>query len=73
VKRGLGMDICDRSKDEYFCVFCCTQSGCNKAGAGNIWPSTKLLTTMAVLVVSVSTCGNLQNVNQQILKQRKLI
>ncbi|PSN52234.1 hypothetical protein C0J52_14701, partial [Blattella germanica] len=50
VKRGLGMDGCDRSKDNYFCVFCCTESGCNKAGAGFIWPSKRLLTAMAVLL-----------------------
>ncbi|XP_073984231.1 uncharacterized protein [Rhodnius prolixus] len=30
VNRGLGLDHCDTSKDEYFCVFCCKESGCNK-------------------------------------------
>lgn len=32
VNKGLGLaDQCDRSKDEYFCVFCCRESGCNAA------------------------------------------
>ncbi|KAK9504208.1 hypothetical protein O3M35_010593 [Rhynocoris fuscipes] len=30
VNRGLGLDQCDTSKDEYFCVFCCKESGCNR-------------------------------------------
>ncbi|KAJ4434521.1 hypothetical protein ANN_23083 [Periplaneta americana] len=50
VKKGLGMDVCDRSKDEYFCVFCCTESGCNKAGVATIWPSIRLLTAMVMLI-----------------------
>ncbi|GFG39597.1 hypothetical protein Cfor_03367, partial [Coptotermes formosanus] len=66
--RSLGMDGCDRSKDEYFCIFCCTESGCNKAGAGTVWPSVSLLTAMAVLVLSVSTCGSLQHVKRQMTK-----
>ncbi|XP_021927524.1 uncharacterized protein LOC110833576 [Zootermopsis nevadensis] len=59
VMRGLGMDTCDRSKDEYFCIFCCTQNGCNKAAGGINWPSASLLAAMAVLVtcVCVSTYG----------------
>lgn len=31
VNKGLGLDQCDTSKDEYFCVFCCKESGCNNA------------------------------------------
>jgi hypothetical protein len=62
------MDGCDRSKPEYFCIFCCTQSGCNKAGTGTIWPSVSLLTAMAVLVLSVSTRGSLQHVSREITK-----
>jgi hypothetical protein len=63
VKRGLGMDVCDRSKATYFCVFCCTQSGCNKAGAAMVWPSVRLLAATAAFVASVS----LQNVNSLIV------
>ncbi|XP_075218134.1 uncharacterized protein LOC142322929 [Lycorma delicatula] len=31
MNRGLGLDICDRSKDKFFCIFCCTESGCNNS------------------------------------------
>ncbi|XP_049858850.1 uncharacterized protein LOC126353795 [Schistocerca gregaria] len=33
MNRGLGLDGCDRSKDEFFCLSCCTTSGCNKSAA----------------------------------------
>jgi len=36
VNRGLGLDKCDTSKDEYFCVFCCRESGCNKDSATDL-------------------------------------
>jgi hypothetical protein len=62
------MDGCDRSKAEYFCLSCCTESGCNKAGAGAIWPSISLLTAMAVLALSVSIRGSLQQLNREIIK-----
>jgi hypothetical protein len=62
------MDGCDRSKADYFCVSCCTESGCNKAGAGTILPSVSLLTAMAVLVLSVSKRGSLQHMNREITK-----
>ena len=66
------MDGCDRSKAEYFCVSCCTQSGCNKAGAATIWPSVSLLTSLAVLVLSLSTRGSLLHVNREITKWVRL-
>ncbi|KAF5269676.1 hypothetical protein FQA39_LY08599 [Lamprigera yunnana] len=28
--KGLGMDNCDQSQDEYFCIFCCQGNGCNQ-------------------------------------------
>jgi len=62
------MDGCDRSKAEYFCVFCCKQSGCNKDGGGTLWPSVSLLTAMLVLVLSASTRGSLQHVDREITK-----
>lgn len=27
---GIGPDSCDRSRHNYFCLFCCRESGCNK-------------------------------------------
>ncbi|KAK4875232.1 hypothetical protein RN001_011654 [Aquatica leii] len=31
--KGLGMDTCDQSNDEYFCLFCCQENGCNHNSA----------------------------------------
>jgi hypothetical protein len=64
MKRGLGMDVCDRSKDTYLCVFCCTENGCNKAGAGTVWPSVRLLAVMAAFVMSVSLYDVVRSSNE---------
>ncbi|RZF40525.1 hypothetical protein LSTR_LSTR000404 [Laodelphax striatellus] len=29
VQKGLGLDRCDRTRKQYFCVHCCNESGCN--------------------------------------------
>ncbi|XP_065174211.1 uncharacterized protein [Atheta coriaria] len=38
VIKGLGLDNCDRSRDEYFCILCCPENGCNKDHAGSVKP-----------------------------------
>ncbi|GLV32837.1 hypothetical protein CBL_00456 [Carabus blaptoides fortunei] len=54
MNRGLGLDGCDRSKDEYFCVFCCRDSGCNKSKAPLPVPSvTSLLAALSILLVNI--------------------
>ncbi|KAK7874263.1 hypothetical protein R5R35_006298 [Gryllus longicercus] len=57
MSRGLGLEGCDRSKEEYFCLFCCQYNGCNKDSSVSIVPSTFLVTfatlftgIMAILV-----------------------
>ena len=54
VNKGLGLaDQCDTSKDEYFCVFCCKESGCNSAGL-----LTPHLTVLFVSILSVILARN---------------
>ncbi|XP_066995692.1 uncharacterized protein [Anabrus simplex] len=50
MNRGLGLEGCDRSKDEYFCVFCCPTSGCNKDTSSAIYPSALLVLAATVLL-----------------------
>lgn len=49
VAKGLGMGgTCDRSKDEYFCFYCCSHDGCNKNVAGKVRFSSFILVTITV-------------------------
>ncbi|XP_063225078.1 uncharacterized protein LOC134532530 isoform X2 [Bacillus rossius redtenbacheri] len=56
MNRGLGLDGCDRSKDEYFCVFCCSVNGCNKDAGSAICPCALVLSAclLALLLRSVA-------------------
>lgn len=47
---GLGLDNCDRSQDEYDCISCCRQDGCN-TGSGAIYPPQQILIFSLILVV----------------------
>jgi len=52
--RGLGLDGCDRSKNDFFCVSCCRTPGCNKNTAAtnvrdNFFISAVLLLIMKIL------------------------
>ncbi|KAG8175268.1 hypothetical protein JTE90_023942 [Oedothorax gibbosus] len=47
---GLGLDYCDRSQNEYDCVSCCKENGCN-TGAGTIWKSVPALVVTTATVV----------------------
>lgn len=48
VNKGLGLDGCDRSKDDYFCVSCCKTSGCNKNAAVTSMPDVRLASVTSV-------------------------
>lgn len=50
-RKGLGWDNCDRSKNNYFCVFCCKGNGCNKSAAGELPTGKFLLIAIALLVI----------------------
>lgn len=58
--KGLGFDKCDRSKDEYFCVFCCRESGCNKNNSLYTQPSLLLLLLSLIFVVILNVIKNYQ-------------
>ncbi|KAK5644399.1 hypothetical protein RI129_005699 [Pyrocoelia pectoralis] len=51
--KGLGMDICDRNNEEYFCVFCCKEDGCNQSNAVVFRVSTKLLIGFTILLINI--------------------
>ncbi|XP_063928017.1 uncharacterized protein LOC135141077 isoform X2 [Zophobas morio] len=51
VNKGLGFD-CDRSRAEYFCIFCCRDSGCNNSeSVFAASSSTALLVTTLVVTL----------------------
>ncbi|CAH1375323.1 hypothetical protein MTP99_016792 [Tenebrio molitor] len=43
VNKGLGFGNCDRSREEYFCILCCRDSGCNKSGSTSVTSPNLLL------------------------------
>lgn len=50
--RGLGWGTnCDRSKDNYFCLFCCKENGCNKNGATLSKPSFIIIAVSLLVVI----------------------
>ncbi|GFT74911.1 uncharacterized protein NPIL_228051 [Nephila pilipes] len=51
---GLGLDHCDRSQDEYDCVSCCKENGCNTGGSSTCQPS---IVSITALVLSATLFG----------------
>ncbi|KAK6638182.1 hypothetical protein RUM44_008610 [Polyplax serrata] len=54
VNRGLGMDGCDRTKEDYFCVFCCKTDGCNRNSSFHFSGSVILVIFLTLLSMSSS-------------------
>lgn len=50
MNKGLGWNSCDRSSDEYFCVFCCKENGCNQSTAFLHKPSIILILALVIIV-----------------------
>ncbi|XP_044734464.1 uncharacterized protein LOC123296853 [Chrysoperla carnea] len=49
MNKGLGLDGCDRSRDEYFCIFCCRGNGCNKSVGSRLLVQQSFLLVFSVL------------------------
>ncbi|XP_017773304.1 PREDICTED: uncharacterized protein LOC108560293 [Nicrophorus vespilloides] len=57
--KGLGLDTCDRSRKEYFCLFCCRESGCNKGSSSDVSSSpSNYLLILGVVLFSILTLFN---------------
>ncbi|XP_060527738.1 uncharacterized protein LOC132702896 [Cylas formicarius] len=54
VNRGLGLDNCDRSKEEYSCTYCCKQSGCNRNDSNGKIPSLTLIVFMLITLLNLA-------------------
>ncbi|GFR33698.1 uncharacterized protein TNCT_551681 [Trichonephila clavata] len=55
---GLGLDHCDRSQDEYDCVSCCKENGCNTGGGTACQPT---IVSIIALILLASFFGIRQN------------
>lgn len=50
--KGLGwVNKCDRSKNSYFCLWCCKGNGCNKNAVSTAFASKSLIVTMLVIIL----------------------
>ncbi|XP_022192983.2 uncharacterized protein LOC111050913 [Nilaparvata lugens] len=51
-RKGLGLDRCDRTRKQYFCVHCCKESGCN--GVTDIHSTSQLKVYLLFPLLSLS-------------------